>query len=133
MAHFANAEKHFEAKTELLAAKQTIDTLTEQLTAREGELTALKADLELTKAGVAAFEVKIKALETTINAPDGEIEKRAKLKALEIAAAQGVPPVGAEANPPADKPIKPDFSGLKGRDKFIAVEKWERDARKQRN
>ncbi len=104
MAHFTSVEKHLAAVEELTASKASLSTLTAELeklrTDSSVEITQLKADLATAKTSMTSFEVKVKTLEATINNPTGEIETRANLKALEIVAAQGVPPVPPEATPP---------------------------------
>jgi hypothetical protein len=82
-----------------------VDGLKADLAARDGEITTLKNELtEKVSALAAAVKSNEEAAAETnrlaglIESPDSEIERRASMKALEIAAGQGAAVVPVKAN-----------------------------------
>lgn len=81
------------------------ESLRTDLTAAQTEITQLKAsvaqkdsDLATVKQSLASVSTERDELKATIAKPDGEIEKRASLKAQEIVAGQGAPIVALKTS-----------------------------------
>lgn len=104
------------------------------LTAAQTEITTLKANLvqkDSDLATVASVTEENKTLKATIADPKGEIANRA----AELARAQGVPaPIAIAQTPnPSGNPDKlAEAKKLTGLAKFVAIEKLESEARKQK-
>lgn len=112
------------AKEETEAISEANKALSKANADLEAENTQLKADLATGKQTIGTLsaqkekaETELAAAQATIANPEGEIEKRAAIKAAEITAKLGQPPIPGTP-PPANQPPKAD---AKGRDRFLAT------------
>jgi chromosome segregation ATPase len=104
------------ASADLAAAQSKVTELESKLSLTASELTAAKTSAdELTK--------ERDALKATIDKPDGEIEKRASMKALELAQKQGTAAIllKPETTTSSDDELA-RIKGLTGLAKVIALE-----------
>lgn len=87
-----------QAEADVTTARQTISSMTSQIATAQADLAKAAKERDDAKA--------------IIEKPDGEIARRASVKAAEITAAQGQPPIASApaANPAA--PAKPAMTGL---------------------
>lgn len=94
-----------QAKADLVTAKASIASLNGTITAKDTELAGVKAELKTANEKIAA--------------PAGTIQQAAAVKAAEITAAQGQPPV--KVTPPESPAGNKEASGLKGFEKVQAA------------
>ena len=110
---------------DVATSRQSIQTLT----SNEEQLTTAKVALEKQvpeiRGKLEASEAKVIELQAIIDKPQGEIQRLASIKASELAAAQGIPPVTTQTtdNPASTKPSA--GAGLKGLERAIALHRAE--------
>lgn len=100
-------------------AQARIAELETDLEAEKLAVEAIEKDLTEAKAQMEKAQAELKVAQAAIKDPNGEIEKKASLKAAEIVAAQGAPPVKTADSASHDQ--TDDLSHLKGLDRAAAA------------
>lgn len=111
-----------ELQTALAELRVTLSAAQSEATNWKNKHSELTAELSKRDTALAAVTKERDEFKATIDKPDGEIEKRAGLKAREIATALGVPPLPTNPGTPGDGDIIAQHAALKAKDSVAAME-----------